>query len=70
MTINIVIEMFTFCFFSGWLFDETGSYAITFYSDGIILCLSSILLFIGYALNLNKQKKSRDTADVLNEGNV
>ncbi|VDI79761.1 Hypothetical predicted protein [Mytilus galloprovincialis] len=55
---------------AGWLFDETGSYAITFYSDGVILCLSSILLFIGYALNLNKQKKSRETSDVFNEGNV
>ncbi|XP_063417548.1 monocarboxylate transporter 12-B-like [Mytilus trossulus] len=52
---------------AGWLFDETGSYAITFYSDGIILCLSSVLLFIGYALNINKQKKSRETSDVLYE---
>ncbi|CAC5412280.1 unnamed protein product [Mytilus coruscus] len=55
---------------AGWLFDETGSYAITFHSDGIILCLSSVLLFIGYALNKNKLKKSRETSDVLNEGNV
>ncbi|CAC5382329.1 unnamed protein product [Mytilus coruscus] len=52
---------------AGWLFDETGSYAITFYSDGIILCLSSVLLFIGYVLNENKLKKSRETSNVLYE---
>ena len=40
--------------FSGALYDMTGNYALTFYLAGAILCLSGILVFVGY---ISKQRR-------------
>ena len=59
LTVSLSINLFRiyFCFFTGWLYESSGSYHQAFFVCGSVAIVSSILVFIVSRLDRNQRRR-------------